>query len=37
MAAPKLRFKEFDGDWKQETLKNLATFSKGKGEVVPHV
>ena len=31
MAAPKLRFKEFDGDWKQETLKNLATFSKGKG------
>ena len=31
MAAPKLRFKEFNGDWKQETLKNLATFSKGKG------
>ena len=31
MATPKLRFKEFDGDWKQETLKNLATFSKGKG------
>ncbi len=31
MVAPKLRFKEFDGDWKQETLKNLATFSKGKG------
>ena len=31
MTVPKLRFKEFDGDWKQETLKNLATFSKGKG------
>lgn len=31
MVAPKLRFREFDGDWKQEALKNFATFSKGKG------
>lgn len=31
MAAPKLRFKEFDGNWKQESLKNFAIFSKGKG------
>lgn len=31
MSVPKLRFKEFDGDWKQEALKNFATFSKGKG------
>lgn len=31
MAVPKLRFKEFNGDWKQEALKSLATFSKGKG------
>lgn len=31
MTAPKLRFKEFDGDWYSHKLENLATFSKGKG------
>ena len=30
---PKLRFPEFeeDGEWVEDTLDNLATFSKGKG------
>ncbi|WP_180058912.1 restriction endonuclease subunit S [Acinetobacter sp. YH12227] len=31
MASPKLRFKEFDGDWKKCLLKDFVIFSKGKG------
>ncbi|MFW1858010.1 restriction endonuclease subunit S [Acinetobacter defluvii] len=31
MSAPKLRFKEFDGEWKKCLLKDFVTFSKGKG------
>ena len=28
---PKLRFKEFSGEWKKKLLDDIATFSKGKG------
>jgi len=28
---PKLRFKEFSGNWEEKVLDNIATFSKGKG------
>ena len=31
MTTPKLRFKEFDGDWTNCTLKDFTTFAKGKG------
>ena len=31
MNVPKLRFKEFDGEWEDNSLAELATFSKGKG------
>lgn len=31
MNVPKLRFKEFDGEWEENSLAKLATFSKGKG------
>ena len=31
MTAPKLRFKEFDGDWSQFLLGDFVSFSKGKG------
>lgn len=31
MNVPKLRFKEFDGEWAENSLAKLATFSKGKG------
>ncbi|MDI9719528.1 restriction endonuclease subunit S [Acinetobacter junii] len=31
MAAPKLRFKEFDGDWSPYVLKDFVSFRKGKG------
>lgn len=31
MSAPKLRFKEFYGDWAQCSLNDFVTFSKGKG------
>jgi len=27
---PKLRFKEFEGDWEENILENIATFKKGK-------
>ena len=30
MAAPKLRFKEFDGDWEKTTLGEVVKFSNGK-------
>jgi len=28
---PKLRFKEFSGEWEEKTLDSISTFSKGKG------
>lgn len=28
---PKLRFREFSGEWEEKILGNIATFSKGKG------
>ena len=31
MAVPKLRFKEFDGDWSPYVLKDFVSFRKGKG------
>ncbi|TCB57846.1 restriction endonuclease subunit S [Acinetobacter terrae] len=31
MTAPKLRFKEFDGDWLPYVLKDFVSFRKGKG------
>lgn len=31
MVAPKLRFKEFDGDWSPYVLKDFVSFRKGKG------
>ena len=31
MTAPKLRFKEFDGDWPSVPLKDFVSFRKGKG------
>ena len=31
MTAPKLRFKEFDGDWQNIKLDSFVSFSKGKG------
>ena len=31
MIAPKLRFKEFDGDWLPYVLKDFVSFRKGKG------
>ncbi|MEF9958273.1 MAG: restriction endonuclease subunit S [Acinetobacter sp.] len=31
MTAPKLRFKEFDGDWSPYVLKDFVSFRKGKG------
>ena len=31
MVVPKLRFKEFDGDWPSIPLKNFVSFRKGKG------
>ena len=31
MATPKLRFKEFDGDWSPYVLKDFVSFRKGKG------
>ena len=31
MTAPKLRFKEFDGDWLPYVLKDFGSFRKGKG------
>ena len=27
---PKLRFREFEKEWEEKNLKNIATFSKGK-------
>lgn len=31
MAQPKLRIKGFEGEWKEELLSTIATFSKGRG------
>ena len=31
MNVPKLRFKEFDGEWEEHSLSDIAEFSKGKG------
>ena len=31
MIVPKLRFKEFGGDLVQQSLKDIASFAKGKG------
>ncbi len=35
MATPKLRFKEFDGDWSAVTLEHLAEVERGKFSVRP--
>ena len=35
MTSPKLRFKEFDGDWLAATLENLAEVERGKFSVRP--
>lgn len=35
MASPKLRFKEFDGNWLAATLENLAEVERGKFSVRP--
>ena len=35
MSAPKLRFKEFDGDWSKVTLEYLAEVERGKFSVRP--
>ena len=29
MNVPKLRFKEFSGEWEEKSLGNLGSFSKG--------
>ena len=28
---PKIRFKGYSGDWKNDVIGNIATFSKGRG------
>jgi len=34
---PKLRFKEFSGEWEEKVLDKIATFSKGKGISKPDI
>lgn len=31
MKEPKIRFKRFDGEWRNDVIANIATFSKGRG------
>ncbi len=35
MAAPKLRFKEFDGDWNKNTIGNFVLNYKGGASLTP--
>ncbi|MEG2014078.1 MAG: restriction endonuclease subunit S, partial [Anaerovoracaceae bacterium] len=35
MASPKLRFKEFDGDWSTVTLESVAEVERGKFSIRP--